>query len=124
MSKNKTLFFINGAVPSQEDRDLAEKLSLESHVVFRNVQWATPEDGIEDFKALAGAIPDFYKDFKKKVDAVVIDEKTDSGFLVPVGNLLDLAKKEAKIQDIALEAKDTPPVSKAKRVKMDLNKKQ
>ena len=124
MSKNKTLFFINGAVPSQEDRDLAEKLALESHVVFRNVQWVTPEDGIEDFKALAGAIPDFYKEFKKKVDEVVIDATTDSGFLVPVGNLLELAKKEAKIQDIALEAKDTPPVSKAKRVKMDLNKKQ
>ena len=123
MASNKTLFFINGAVPTKEDRDLAEKLSLTSHVVFRNIQWVTPEDGIEDFKALAGAVPDMYKDFQKKVDAVVIDEKTDSGFLVPVGNLLDLARKDAKIQDIALEAKDVPPVSKAKRVKMDLNKK-
>lgn len=127
MTPSKTLFFIKGAVPSIEDRELAKELSLTSTVVFRNVQWVTPEDGIEDFKELAGCVPQFYLDFQKKVEEVVVekeDELAPTGDLVQVGGLMNLARTATPIEEIVHEAKATPPVTKAKRVKMDLNKKQ
>jgi hypothetical protein len=64
-SKNqRTLFWINGPVPSEDDMSEARELAGQGHsVVFRNSQHV-PEDGsLEAFDALAGDhIPARYAD--------------------------------------------------------------
>lgn len=56
----RTLFFINGIAPTDEEQ--AEADELKGIVCFRNVQKYRPEDAIEDFDAVAGAVPDNYAD--------------------------------------------------------------
>lgn len=59
------LYFINGPLPSEEDAAVARELAGEGYqVMFRNARYINPEDTIEAFDELAGAIPDNYAEAK------------------------------------------------------------
>lgn len=55
--KQKILFFINGAVPTESDK--AQAASISGRVVFRNAQFANSES-CEQCDAVAGAVPANY----------------------------------------------------------------
>lgn len=54
----RTLFFINGVTATAEEQ--AEADELKGAICFRNVQKYRPEDSIEDFDHVAGAVPENY----------------------------------------------------------------
>ena len=54
---NKILFFINGAVPTESDKEQAA--SIPGRVVFRNAQFAGSEP-CEQCDAVSGCVPENY----------------------------------------------------------------
>lgn len=54
----KTLFFIEGVAPNEAEQ--AEADELPGMVCFRNVTKYREEDAVEDFDAVAGAVPPKY----------------------------------------------------------------
>lgn len=55
---NKVLFFINGFAPSDEEREIAEK--IKGVVVFRNAQFDPGEGAMEECAGVAGCAPARY----------------------------------------------------------------
>lgn len=123
MKSSKILFFIDGPVPSAEDRAESEKLmelNPKHKVVFRNAQWATIEEGVEPFFDLRGCVPDFYLDFQKRVEE--IGEEIGDATEKPDGYIVDMGIGKPE-DSINFEAGALPPVSKTSRVRAELNKK-
>lgn len=60
----KILYFINGAIPTEKEREEAEKLGA----VFRNARFAE-HDFVEQCDEVAGAVPDAYKSKQAKADS-------------------------------------------------------
>ncbi len=56
----RTLYFIDGPAASAEDQ--AEAAAIEGHVVFRNAMKVAADGALEDFDAVAGAVPDRYRE--------------------------------------------------------------
>ena len=59
MSKSKILFFIDGSVPSKEDKEKASLIN--GTVCFRNVRFFDPSCCLETADFLVGLIPEKYK---------------------------------------------------------------
>ncbi len=56
----RTLYFIDG--PAASDEDVAAAAAIEGHVVFRNAMKVAADGALEDFDAVAGAVPDRYRE--------------------------------------------------------------
>lgn len=54
----RILFFINGMVPTEAEREEAEALG--SNVAFRNATRSNPDEALEPFDRLAGEPPAWY----------------------------------------------------------------
>lgn len=54
----KTLFFINGVAPTEEEQAIADEIN--GNVCFRNVVKYREEDALEDFDFVAGEVPEKY----------------------------------------------------------------
>lgn len=59
--KKTILFFIEGSIPTDEERAAAEKLGTSR---FRNARLVKDSDPIEKCDAVAGAIPEIYKNIE------------------------------------------------------------
>lgn len=70
-----TLFFIAGAIPTAAERAAAEKVGTAR---FRNAKLAT-NDPIEKCDAVAGLVPESYKDVKGIEVLTVEDDKKSEG---------------------------------------------
>lgn len=55
---SKILFFIKGMVPTSEDLEQASKIGTKS---FRNIQYTTPEQPMEECAGVAGCAPSYYR---------------------------------------------------------------
>jgi len=69
------LFFIAGAIPTDAERAAAEKVGTAR---FRNAKLAT-NDPIEKCDAVAGLVPESYKDVKGIEVLTVEDDKKSEG---------------------------------------------
>ncbi len=67
----KTLFFIRGVQPTDEEQ--AEADALSGIVCFRNVVKYREEDALEDFDAVAGDVPEKYAKEAAKRAAAAAD---------------------------------------------------
>lgn len=75
------LFFIAGAIPTDAERAAAEKVGTAR---FRNAKLAT-NDPIEKCDAVAGLVPESYKDVKGIEVLTVEDDKKSEGGKQPNG---------------------------------------
>ena len=132
MKTPKVLFFINGPVPTADDLQQAAELEAQGNKVgFRNVQWVTPDAGIEIFDALAGAVPKMYQDFLAKLESddefqADIERQKRKAPAPPAPPAapakVELVEEEATGEDM-FKADAPPPVAKAKKVSVAISKK-
>ena len=132
MKTPKVLFFINGPVPTADDRQQAAELEAQgNNVGFRNLQWVTPDAGIEIFDALAGAVPKLYQDFLAKLELddefqADIERQKRKAPAPPAPPAapakVELVEEDATGEDM-FKADAPPPVAKAKKVSVAISKK-
>ena len=96
----KILYFINGPVPTDEERKEAEALDA----VFRNANAAGDNDFLENCDGVAGAVPDAYKEKFSHLGGAANANPVDID-----GMTTKQLQEYAQQQDIAL-----PPGLKAK----------
>lgn len=132
MKTPKVLFFIHGPVPTADDRQQAAELEAQgNNVGFRNLQWVTPEAGIEIFDSLAGDVPPMYQEFLAKLesdddfqaDIERQKRKAPAPSAPPAAPAkVELVEEEATGEDM-FKADAPPPVAKAKKVSVAISKK-
>lgn len=119
--KNRILYFIEGACPTEEENKAAQKLKNKegNHVVFRNASQVQPGEALERCDEVAGLVPDAYAGFPNaetgKGDPLVAEiadtDRTDGH----KGTLLnqDLANAEGNPTPVLSDASEGSEVHQA-----------
>lgn len=77
--KRKVIFFISAPAPTAAETALAESLAKpRTQIVFRNAQHIVRGEALEKCDAVAGAVPELYKDYPREDAAKVAISGNDS----------------------------------------------